>query len=106
MSLKLVISTIGDLAQAEDLASQIVTQKLAVCVNILPVSSSVYFWEGKIAKEAEFYMLIKTSAEKISALESFISKNHPYQTPCFLVLDTEKTGQAYADWAKNYLADK
>jgi periplasmic divalent cation tolerance protein len=33
---------------------------LAACVNMIPGISSVYVWEGKVEKDAEILLMIKT----------------------------------------------
>ena len=66
----IVFTTATDSSQAEALAEAIVNAKLAACVQILPPMTSVYVWEGKVHKEAENLLLIKTLPEKYDELEA------------------------------------
>ena len=38
----------------------VVSGKMAACVNIIPGITSVYEWEGKIEKDQEMLLMIKT----------------------------------------------
>jgi periplasmic divalent cation tolerance protein len=44
----------------DKLASSLVDSQLAACVNILPGITSVYRWEGKVNKDSELLLIIKT----------------------------------------------
>jgi len=99
-----VITTTPNLTEAESLAEKIVAEKLAACVQILPEMKSFYFWEGKIQKEPEHLLLIKTLPEKFDALEKFILENHSYDVPELVALPAEKVSESYLGWMKDYLA--
>lgn len=98
-----VLTTVPHIVEAETLAEKIVAAKLAVCVQILPQIKSFYFWEGKIQKDAEHLLLIKTLAEKFPELETFIKDNHGYDIPEIVALSAEKVSENYLDWMRNYL---
>ena len=49
---------------ADHLAGSIIHQKLAACVNIIPGLQSVYFWEGRVTKDQELLLMIKTQPEQ------------------------------------------
>jgi periplasmic divalent cation tolerance protein len=98
-----VLTTTPNSEEAETLAQKIVAAKFAACVQILPQIKSFYFWEGKIQKDAEFLLLIKTMAEKFPELETFIKENHSYDVPEIVALSAEKVSENYLDWMRNYL---
>jgi len=51
---------------AKDLASGLVSARLAACVNIIPGVVSVYEWEGKVNTDPEVIMMIKTRTSRIA----------------------------------------
>src|SRR5690606_8951037 len=56
----IVITTTSSTDEAESLANGLVESRLAACVQILPQMTSIYSWEGKIEKDEEHLLLIKT----------------------------------------------
>ena len=98
-----VITTAPNTDEAEVLAERIVGEKLAACVQILPQMTSFYFWEGKVQKEGEYLLLIKTHAEKFDELKRFIHENHSYDVPEIVAIETEKVSEDYLAWMAGYL---
>jgi periplasmic divalent cation tolerance protein len=98
-----VLTTTPNIEEAETLAQKIIETKLAACVQILPQIKSFYFWEGKIQKDAEYLLLIKTLTEKFVELEKFIKENHSYEIPEIVALSAEKVSTNYFDWTRNYV---
>lgn len=97
----IVLTTLPTLAEGEKLAEQIVSEKLAACVQILPPMTSVYVWEGKLQKENEHLLLIKTLPEKWEQLRDFIAENHSYDVPEVIAIETEKLSEPYLNWMKS-----
>lgn len=83
---------------AEQIAEQLVTEQLAACVNLMPGITSVYQWQGKIEKEDEVLLFIKTSAEIFDELSARIEALHPYEVPEVIALDIQQGNSAYLDW--------
>lgn len=100
----IVLTTAPNLKEAENLAEQIVAEKLAACVQVLPQMKSFYFWEGTIQKDAEHLLLIKTLEEKFEELKEFIQKNHSYTVPEIVALKSEKVSENYLNWMGQYLS--
>ncbi len=101
--LRVIYCTFPTKQSAEDLAFGLITEKLAACVNILPVEASVYKWKEKVCIEKEFAALIKTSEKKLKKTISFIEKEHPYEVPCVVVYKPEAILKSYERWAISLL---
>lgn len=86
------------------LADQIIAKKLAACVQILPKMTSVYFWEGKVQKDEEHLLLIKTLAEKYDELEAFITTNHSYDVPEIVAIESAGVSAEYGEWLEGNLS--
>ncbi len=97
-STRLVLSTAGSRDEAERIAAALLEAQLVACVNLLPGVSSVYRWRGKVETAEEILLLIKTTADKLDAVEATLRAVHSYELPEFLVLQPEAVTQAYADW--------
>lgn len=96
----LVLTTIPASAPPDRLARLIVSERLGACVNVLPSMRSLYRWEGGIEDAAERQLVIKTSRDRLGALEARVRAEHPYAVPEFLVLPVEGGSEAYLDWLR------
>lgn len=94
----LVLTTIGSDADAPALARTLVEERLAACVNVLPVMTSVYRWKGQVEQDGEQQIVIKTTAERVAALEARLRELHPYELPEFVVLPAGGGSAAYLAW--------
>jgi len=65
---------------ARRLAQMLVEEKLAACVQLLPIES-VYRWDGKVRNEAEVLLLVKTRTALFDAAITRIKAVHPYTVP-------------------------
>ena len=102
----IVLTTISNIAEAEVLAERIVNSTLAACVQIFPRMTSVYVWEGKLRREGEHLLLMKTLPEKFDELSEFITTNHSYDVPEIVAIETERISDAYLSWMKETLRVK
>ena len=94
----LVLTNHPDRPAAERLAEMLVEQRLAACVNILAPCRSVYRWKDAIQHDEEHPMLIKTTAERYSALEAALRAGHPYELPEIIAVPIERGLEAYLAW--------
>ena len=99
----IVLVTTPSAAEAGSLAARIVEERLAACVQILPPMTSVYVWEGKLQKDAEHLLLIKTLPEKYDEVETFIIANHSYDVPEIVAIDAERVSGPYLAWMNGVL---
>ena len=83
---------------ADTLAASIINQKLAACVNIIPGLQSVYFWEGKVAKDQELLLMIKTQSSLVPRLAEHVRKHHPYDEPEAIAVPITGGSSSYIQW--------
>jgi periplasmic divalent cation tolerance protein len=74
-----VITTLPDREAAEQLATTLVAQGLAACVNISAPVTSIYKWKGQLERGTEVILTIKTIRARYLTLESAIVNGHPYE---------------------------
>jgi periplasmic divalent cation tolerance protein len=101
MSAVLVFCTCPDEAVAERIATALVEERLAACVNRLPGLASTYHWQGKICNGREVLLLIKTTGERFDALRERILALHPYDVPEVIALAASAGSAAYLDWIES-----
>jgi periplasmic divalent cation tolerance protein len=94
----IVLTTIPADSDAAGFGESLVAERLAACVNVLPVMQSVYRWEGRIEHEPERQVMIKTSRERVEALWDRVRELHPYEVPEFVVIPIVDGNEAYLRW--------
>lgn len=80
------------------LATALVGERLAACVNLLPEMESVYAWKGRLEHERERQVLIKTTARRLDAVKRRLAELHPYEVPELLVLPIADLSEGYLAW--------
>ena len=75
----IILTTVPDRALANTLASKLVEERLAACVQILPQMTSVYYWDGEVQRDEEHLLLIKTQEDKYTEIEDFIKQTYNNQ---------------------------
>jgi periplasmic divalent cation tolerance protein len=93
----IVLTTLGAATDAVAFARMLVVDRLAACVNVLPAMTSLYHWKGAIEEDREQQLVIKTTVDRVAAIEARFRELHPYELPEFLVLSAEASS-AYLDW--------
>ncbi len=84
--------------KGEELASKLVDEGLAACVNLLPQVQSFYKWQGKFQKDAEELLVVKTGDWLFSRLEQRIKELHPYEVPEIICLPVVRGHAPYLEW--------
>ena len=93
-----VVTTVGTEEQAYLIAREIVARRQAACVNILPGIRSIYRWKGKICKDGELLLLVKTLEGEFEAVAATIRELHSYEVPEILSFAVTRGEQTFLDW--------
>jgi periplasmic divalent cation tolerance protein len=96
--LVVAFSTAGSPEEARRIATALVAEQLAACVNIVDNIHSIYRWQGAIESAAESLMLIKTRANLLSAIELRLRELHSYDVPELVAIPIGLGAQPYLDW--------
>ena len=99
-----IMTTAANETDADRLAGLLVERRLAACVQQVPVRS-VYRWEGKIERDAEALLLVKTRAALASDVMAAIRAEHSYEVPEIIGLSIEAGDDAYLDWIQASTGD-
>jgi len=98
---QLVLTTCPNRRAASRIARALVEERLAACVNILPVAQSVYRWRGKVASAREFLLIIKSLKRAYAKLEKRLRALHPYELPEIITVPITNGSRPYLAWIAN-----
>ncbi len=94
----LVLNTCPGSISAKKIAQDLVNEKLAACVNIIPDVQSFFAWVGKVDTANEHMLIIKTTVDNYNAVEKRIKKLHPYELPEIIAVPIHTGFEGYLDW--------
>jgi periplasmic divalent cation tolerance protein len=97
-----VLVTVASQSDATAIATILIEEKLAACINVFPVKS-IYQWEGNIQQESEFQLIIKTNLAKFAELSSRIQEIHSYEVPEIIALPIVSGSESYLGWLNSVL---
>ena len=94
----LVYTTFPDAETALGVGRELVADKLAACVNVLPGMRSVYAWKGEIESGEEVVAIVKTRDGMREAVAAALKSRHPYETPIILFIEVAGGHPATLAW--------
>jgi periplasmic divalent cation tolerance protein len=94
----LIYSTFPSPEAAEAAGRELVERRLAACVNILPGMTSIYRWEGAIARDSEAVMIVKTRQSLSGQVIEAVKSRHSYTNPALIVLPILGGSAEYLRW--------
>lgn len=100
----LVLTTCGNASDAGNLATLLVEQRLAACVNALGAVASTYRWQGRVLQDQETLLVIKTTAERYAAVEQAIRTHSKYELPEVVAIPVTAGSSTYLDWIRESVA--
>uniref|UniRef100_Q3APT5 Uncharacterized protein involved in tolerance to divalent cations-like protein n=1 Tax=Chlorobium chlorochromatii (strain CaD3) TaxID=340177 RepID=Q3APT5_CHLCH len=93
----MVITTLPNRPQAEQLAELLLTEHVAACIQMVDIRS-IYLWQTELCNEPEVLLLIKTTESAYPNLEGIITQNHPYEIPEIIKLPIHGGSTNYLNW--------
>ncbi|NIS81960.1 MAG: divalent cation tolerance protein CutA [Anaerolineales bacterium] len=103
MSHIIVLVTTATRDEAEKITPRLLEQKLIACANIIGPVSSVFWWKGKINRESEFLVLMKTRLDLFEKVAKTIKQMHSYEEPEIIAVPITKGEQSYLNWLNSSL---
>jgi periplasmic divalent cation tolerance protein len=93
-----VLSTAGSRAEAERIATTLVEERLAACVNVMGPLASIYRWKGTVERAREDLLVIKTRRALVTRLIARLGSLHSYEVPEAIVLPIVAGARPYLAW--------
>jgi len=106
MTYQLLMNTCPDQKTAEAIATILVEEKLAACINILPGITSIYTWQDQVETAREHLLLIKTRTDRYREIADCIRTNHPYELPEIIAVPIDQGLPEYLQWIDSCLSEE
>jgi len=100
MSEIIIFCTVDSEELGERIAGALVEAREAACVNIVSGIRSIYRWEGKLCRDAELLLIIKSVTEKFEAVRETIRRMHTYQVPEVIAVPLTACDADYLKWLR------
>lgn len=98
MKVNLIYITTGNKEEAKTIGKELITSRLAACVNIVDNMNSLYMWEGELQDDNETILIAKTEETNVPALIEKVKSIHSYDCPCVLSLPVADGNKAFLNW--------
>jgi periplasmic divalent cation tolerance protein len=98
-----ITTTTGKRQDAEQIAAELVSRKLAGCVQVSGPIVSTFRWQGKVETGEEWMCVIKTSREKIADIKRTFEEIHPYEVPEMIAIPIIEGSEEYLHWLQTEL---
>ncbi len=99
----MVLTTTDSQAVAESIANELVSSKLAACVQIDGPIKSVYVWEDQLESSQELRLSIKTTQAKVAEIVESIKTLHNYELPQILSIPISGGNDDYLKWVAAHI---
>ena len=96
----LAFTTCPDEASALAIATALVQERLATCVNRIGGVRSTYIWDAHLQDEAEILLIMKTTAGRLDELRERLIALHPYELPEWVTIEVAGGNERYLDWVR------
>ena len=95
----LIQTTSDSRAELDTLAENLVLARLVACGQVEGPITSAYTWEEEVKNSEEFKLTLKTAAEHVAAVETYIKENHSYDLPEIISFEVT-TSSEYQSWVE------
>jgi periplasmic divalent cation tolerance protein len=93
-----IFVTTANKKEAEKIASSLVKEKLAACVNIMENVHSLFWWQGRVDEAYEALLIVKTRKALLSKLIKKVKSLHSYEVPEIIALPIIAGNREYLQW--------
>lgn len=97
----MVYITAPNREEALTLATVLVEERLAACANVADGMTSLFWWQGKVQRENEVSLILKTRADLLEAVKRRVGELHSYTVPCVVAWPIAEGNEDFLDWVRH-----
>ena len=98
MTATFIYITAGSMDEAKKIGRELISNRLAACVNIIDNMHSMFWWEDEIQEDREVILIAKTKESLVTELINKVKSVHSYDCPCIVSLPILDGNRAFLDW--------
>ena len=98
MKATFIYITAGNLDEAKKISRELISRRLAACVNIIDNMVSMFWWKDEIQEDKEVILIAKTKEALVTELIETVKSVHSYDCPCIVSLPVSDGNRAFLDW--------
>jgi periplasmic divalent cation tolerance protein len=98
-----ITTTTATRQDAEGIAAELVSRRLAGCVQVSGPIWSTFRWQGKTETAEEWICTIKTGRDQIAGIQKALSEIHRYEVPELIATPIVGGSEAYLKWLEEQL---
>ena len=98
MRTNFIYITTANMDEARTIGKELVSTRLAACVNIIDNMNSMYWWEGQLQDDKEVVLIAKTKESLVSEVIEKVGSIHSYDCPCIISLPILDGHRPFLDW--------
>ena len=98
MAQSLLYVTCASEDEALKIGEAVVTERLCACANVLGRTTSLFWWEGKVSRENEVALVLKTRSELVARVTERVKALHSYSVPCVVALPISAGNPDFLAW--------
>ena len=93
-----IFVTTGSEEEARRVAEHLIGRRRAACINIVPRTDSLFWWQGKLDSAQESILIIKTKASLLPEITELVKEVHSYEVPEVIALPIIDGSKDYLKW--------
>jgi len=93
-----VMTTVDNETGAHRIAEHAIRERLAACAQVLGPIRSRFHWQGDVADEEEWLVILKSPRSIYAELERALMEVHPYDVPQILAFPVVAGHTPYLSW--------
>lgn len=93
-----IFITCANNKEARRIATALIKNRLAACINIADKIESIFWWEGKINLAKESLLIIKSRKTNLTKIVKRVKSMHSYSVPEIIALPVVAGNKDYFRW--------
>jgi periplasmic divalent cation tolerance protein len=96
-----VQTTTDSRAEAIELARAAVEARLAACGQVAGPVTSTYWWNDELERSEEWFVFLKTPADRYDELAAFLGERHSYDEPEIVATPIVSGSASFLSWIRD-----